>query len=124
MASEILFVRSLEKNVYIVDITMERLEDGDYKTNISNFGEEAIEIGKEVTDASDQVLATIPSRKIKISQLPQNPISQKFAEAVYGTLAKDIAIAWCEQTKQRITDYISSKIAKFDDFSGEETINI
>jgi len=124
MLSDIMLVRSIERNVFIIDITMSKLEDGDYKENIRNFGENAIEIGGAIVDENDVTLATIPSRRIRISELPNNPVRQKFAQSVYGKKAKDIALAWYEQTKERITDYVSSKISKFDDFSMEEVIHI
>ena len=124
MYSEVMLVRSIARNVFIIDITMNKLEEGDYKENIENFGEDAIEIGGAIVDDNDVTLATIPSRRIRISELPNNPVRQKFAKSVYGEKAKDIALAWYEQTKARITDYVSTKIAKFDDFSMEETIHI
>ena len=37
MHSEIMIVRSVERNVFIVDITMDKLEDGDYKDNNGCF---------------------------------------------------------------------------------------
>jgi len=124
MHSEIMLVRSIERNVYIIDITMGKLEDGDYMENIRSFGEDAIEIGGTITDENDVTLATIPSRRIRISELPGNPVRQRFSKSVYGDKAKDIALAWYVQTKERITDYVSTKLSKFDNFSMEETIHI
>jgi len=124
MHSEIMMVRSVERNVFIVDITMDKLEEGDYKDNITIFGEDAIELGGEIRNENEEVLAIIPSRRIRISQLPENPIRQRFPQTTFGDLARDIALAWYEQSKQRISDYISTKITMFDDFSTETTIHI
>ena len=124
MHSEIMIVRSVERNVFIIDITMEKLEEGDYKDNIAIFGEEQIELGGEIINENDEVLAVIPSRRIRISQLPENPVRQSFPQSTFGVLARDAALAWYEQSKKRISDYVSSKITKFDDFSTETTIHI
>jgi len=124
MHSEITIVRSVERNVFIIDITMDKLEEGDYKDNIAIFGENFIELGGEITNENDEILAVIPSRRIRISQLPENPIRQRFPQSTFGDLARDIALAWYEQTKARISDYIASKITRFDDFSTETTIHI
>jgi len=35
-------VDGLERNVFIVDISMDKLKEGDYKDNIAIFGEEQI----------------------------------------------------------------------------------
>jgi len=101
-----MIVRSVERNVFIVDITMDKLEEGDYKDNIAIFGEDAIELGGEIRNESEEVLAIIPSRRIRISQLPENPIRQRFPQTTFGDLARDIALAWYEQSKSRISDYI------------------
>jgi len=119
-----MITRSIERNIFIVDITMEKLEEGDYKANITIFGEGFIELGGEVMNENDEILAVIPSRRIRISQLPENPVRQRFPQSTFGDLARDIALAWYEQSKTRISDYISSKITKFDDFSTETTIHI
>jgi len=124
MHSEILIIRSVERNVFIVDITMGKLEEGDYKDNIAIFCEELIELGGEIRNEDDEVLAIIPSRRIRISQLPENPVHQRFPASMFGELARDIALAWYERSKQRISDYIASKITRFDDFSTETTIHI
>jgi len=124
MHSEIMIVRSVERNVFIIDITMEKLEEGDYKDNIAIFGEEQIELGGEIINENDEVLAVIPSRRIRISQLPENPVRQSFPQSTFSVLARDAALAWYEQSKKRISDYVSSKITKFDDFSTETTIHI
>ena len=124
MYSEILITRSVERNVFIVDISMEKLKEGDYKDNIAIFGEEQIELGGEITNENDEVLAVIPSRRIRISQLPETPVRQRFAQSTFGDLARDIALVWYEQSKKRISDYIASKITMFDDFSTETTIHI
>lgn len=122
--AEILITRSKERNVFIVDITMDKLEDGDYKNNIAAFDEDFIELGGEIVNADDETLAVIPSRRIRISQLPDNPVRQRFPQSTFGDLARDIALAWYEQSKTRISDYIASKITRFDDFSTETTIHV
>ena len=125
MYSEILFIRSISRNVFIVDITMEELaEDSDYRESIRAFGEDAIEIGGAIEDEHGAVLAVIPSRRIRISELPQSPVRQSFPISVYGEQARSIALAWYEQTKGRISDFISAKITRFDDFSTETTIHV
>ena len=105
MHSEIMIVRSVERNVFIIDITMEKLEEGDYKDNIAIFGEEQIELGGEIINENDEVLAVIPSRRIRISQLPENPVRQSFPPSTFGDLARDAALAWYEQSKKRISEY-------------------
>ena len=124
MYSEITITRSVERNVFIVDITMDELKEGDYKDNIAIFGEEHIELGGEIRNETDEVLALISSRRIRISQLPDNPVRQRFPQSTFGALARDIALAWYEQSKKRISDYIATKITMFDDFSTETTIHI
>jgi hypothetical protein len=122
--SEIVFTRSIENNIYIITISMVSLEDGDYKDMIKTYGEEAIDIGGEILDNLDAVLATLPPKKIKISELSTKPIIQKFSETVYSSQAKEIASAWYEQAKTKIEEYIAVKTSEFDDFSTEETIYI
>jgi len=124
MYSEIMITRSVERNIFIVDITMDKLKEGDYRDNIAIFGEEQIELGGEIKNESDEVLAIIPSRRIRISQLPETPVRQRFPQTTFGDLARDIALAWYEQSKKRISDYIAYKITMFDDFSTETTIHI
>lgn len=120
----ITIVRSIDRSVFVIDITMDDIENGDYLENVRRFGEEAIEIGGEILDTNEDVLARIPSRRIRISELPANPVSQRFSPVAFGELARDVALAWYVQTKERITDYIASKTTMFDDFSAETTIHI
>ena len=120
----ITIVRSIEQNVFVIDITMDKLEEGDYLQNVRLFGEDAIEIGGDILDENGDVIARISSRRIRISELAENPIKQRFTPAAFGAIARDVALAWYEQTKERITDYIATKTTLFDDFSSETTIHI
>ena len=120
----ITITRSIDNNVFSIEITMDEQENGDYMENVRLFGESAIEIGGEILDGNKDVIARIPSRRIRISELPSNPVRQRFTPAVFGDIARDVALAWYEQTKERITDYIATKTSKFDDFSTETTIHI
>ena len=120
----ITITRSIDRNVFVVDITMNVMNNGDYLTNVRLFGEDAIEIGGDILNDQNDVIARIPSRRIRISELPDNPIHQRFSPVAFGELARDIALAWYEQTKERITEYIASKTTMFDDFSTETTIHI
>ena len=122
MFTEILFERSVEKNTYIIDISMEKLEDGKYAESIRNYGEEPIEIGGEVRDEYNGLLATLSNRQFKISELPAKPIRQQFPESQYGEKAKEVALCWYEQVKETINAYIASKVALYDDFSASRTI--
>ena len=120
----ITITRSKEGGVFVVSVEMDGAENGDFMENARLFGEDAIELGGDILDESGSVVARVPSRRIKISQLPENPVRQRFAPAVFGDVARRAATAWYEQAKKRITEHISEKASKFDDFSAETTIHV
>ena len=117
-----MFTRTMENNVYIIDVTMEKLEDGAYKTAIQNYGEESINIGGEILSEEDAVLAVLSDKYIKISELPEKPVRQRFSATQYGEKAKETAVGWYEATQEKILDYVNKKAGLVDDFTADKTI--
>lgn len=114
----------LTDNVYRVTILTGNFSTAE-NTLLSKFGEPEIEIAGTITDDSGLTFAlnTSSSTSITMKTGFLGGVTQEFDGDDYDD-AKQRADAWASTIRRRITEAFNTLRARYDGFSGTETISV
>lgn len=117
--------KELKNNNYSVSISILEEEVGNYLEAVHDFGESALNFGGQLLDTDDTtILAVIPNKSVKVTELVKTPMTQVFTTVQYGAIAEKIANQWADFCVKKIEAYVKEVSAKIDTFTGVQVIDI